>query len=72
MFEQIALNYKFTDLEPHIDAATMEVHYTGHHATYTKVLNELSDKVPALKEKSLEEVLIKLKELGLELNHSEE
>lgn len=57
MFEQVKLNYDFQDLQPHIDAETMQVHYTGHHATYTKVFNELVEKVPGLKGKSAEEIL---------------
>ncbi|KKS31206.1 superoxide dismutase [candidate division WWE3 bacterium RIFOXYB1_FULL_43_24] len=28
------LNYAFDDLEPYIDAQTVEVHYTKHHQTY--------------------------------------
>jgi Fe-Mn family superoxide dismutase len=60
MFEQVKLNYGFSDLEPHIDTATMEVHYTGHHATYTKALNDLVKQVPLLKDKPLEQVLMNL------------
>lgn len=41
MFTQISLPYAFDALEPHIDAATMELHYTKHHAGYTKKLNDL-------------------------------
>ncbi|NLC33117.1 MAG: superoxide dismutase [Clostridiales bacterium] len=40
MFQQIKLPYDFNALEPHIDALTMETHYTKHHAGYTKNLNE--------------------------------
>lgn len=27
--------YAYDALEPHIDAATMKVHHSGHHQTYT-------------------------------------
>jgi Fe-Mn family superoxide dismutase len=33
------LNYDYNALEPHIDARTMEVHYTRHHGAYTNNLN---------------------------------
>lgn len=44
MFEQIVLPYKYEALEPHIDALTMETHYSKHHAAYTKNLNEAAKK----------------------------
>lgn len=39
-FKQQPLPYSYKDLEPYIDAATMEIHYTKHAAGYTKKLNE--------------------------------
>ena len=63
MFEQVKLSYDFSALEPHIDAATMEVHYTGHHAAYTKQLNDLVEKIPSLKGKSAKEILLRLDEV---------
>lgn len=39
-FSQIALPYSYNALEPSIDAMTMEVHYTKHHAAYIKNVNE--------------------------------
>jgi superoxide dismutase len=38
-FELPKLPYSYTALEPAIDAATMEIHYSKHHATYVKNLN---------------------------------
>jgi superoxide dismutase, Fe-Mn family len=52
-FEQIKLAYAFDALEPHVDAKTMEIHYTKHHATYLKNLNTTIEKHPELFEKSL-------------------
>jgi Fe-Mn family superoxide dismutase len=39
-FSQITLPYPYNALEPHIDAMTMEIHYTKHHAAYIKNVNE--------------------------------
>ncbi|MFT5779275.1 MAG: Fe-Mn family superoxide dismutase [Crocinitomicaceae bacterium] len=38
-FELPELEYAYDALEPHIDARTMEIHYSKHHAGYTKNLN---------------------------------
>ena len=48
MYKQIELPYPFDALEPHIDALTMETHYSKHHAAYTKVLNEAAEKAGVL------------------------
>lgn len=44
MYTQLQLPYAFDALEPHIDALTMETHYTKHHAAYTKNLNDAAQK----------------------------
>lgn len=56
MFEQIKLDYAFDALEPHIDALTMETHYTKHHATYTKNLNDFAEKA-GIADKPIEIIL---------------
>lgn len=56
MFEQIKLPYSFDALEPHIDTLTMETHYSKHHATYTKNLNDAAQKA-GIEGKSIEDVL---------------
>jgi superoxide dismutase, Fe-Mn family len=38
-FELPKLPYAFNALEPVVDAQTMEIHYSKHHATYVKNLN---------------------------------
>lgn len=38
-FELPALPYAYNALEPHIDARTMEIHHSKHHAAYTNNLN---------------------------------
>jgi superoxide dismutase, Fe-Mn family len=35
------LEYAYSALEPNIDARTMEIHYSKHHAAYTNNLNNL-------------------------------
>ncbi|NCN40049.1 superoxide dismutase [bacterium] len=39
-FELPKLPYEYTALEPHIDAQTMEIHYSKHHNAYVSKLNE--------------------------------
>ncbi len=39
-FTQVALPYAYTALEPSIDALTMEIHYSRHHAAYVKNVND--------------------------------
>ena len=38
-FDLPALKYDYNALEPHIDARTMEIHHSKHHAGYTAKLN---------------------------------
>lgn len=40
IFAQIPLPYAYNALEPSIDAMTMEIHYSKHHAAYIKNVNE--------------------------------
>lgn len=39
-FELPELDYEYNGLEPYIDARTMEIHHTKHHAGYTKNFND--------------------------------
>ena len=57
-----ALSYSYSDLEPYIDAKTMELHYTKHHQAYIDKLNAVLEKHPSLAEKPLDNLL---KELNL-------
>lgn len=40
VFAQVPLPYAYDALQPSIDALTMEIHYTKHHATYVKNVND--------------------------------
>ena len=52
-----ALPYAFSDLEPHIDARTMEIHHGKHHNAYIANLNIALEDHPELQTKSIEELL---------------
>lgn len=56
MFKQIILPYAYDALEPHIDALTMETHYSKHHAAYTNNFNDAVVKL-GLEGKSEVEIL---------------
>ncbi len=40
-FKMMPLPYSYDALEPHIDAKTMEIHYSKHHLGYINKLNEV-------------------------------
>jgi len=48
-FELPKLRYAYDALEPNIDARTMEIHHTKHHAAYTNNLNFALKDTPAEK-----------------------
>lgn len=55
-FELPSLPYPFDALEPHIDARTMEIHYTKHHNAYVTKLNDAIAGTPQ-EEESLENLI---------------
>ena len=50
------LSYDYNALEPYIDARTMEIHHSKHHAGYTANLNKAIEG-SALEDKTVEEIL---------------
>lgn len=63
-FSLAKLPYAYDALEPHIDARTMEIHHTKHHAAYVTNLNkavaskpELLGQVGSDQNKALEELI---------------
>ena len=58
-FELPKLHYSYNSLEPHIDARTMEIHHSKHHAGYTAKLNAAIADTP-LAQHSIEEILSNL------------
>lgn len=57
-FELPKLPYAYNALEPYIDAQTMEIHHTKHHAAYTNNLNAAIAGTE-LENLSIEEILVK-------------
>lgn len=55
-FELPKLSYAYDALEPHIDARTMEIHHSKHHAGYTTNLNNAIAGTD-LEGKSIEDIL---------------
>ncbi len=56
-FELPKLPYAYDALEPHIDARTMEIHHSKHHAGYTNNLNNAIAGTD-LEGKSIEEIMV--------------
>jgi superoxide dismutase, Fe-Mn family len=55
--ELVTLPYAYDALEPHIDARTMEIHHSKHHATYVTNLNNALQPHADLQAKSVEALL---------------
>ena len=56
-FKLPELGYAYNALEPHIDARTMEIHHSKHHAAYTNNLNAALEKHPDLHKRSAEDLI---------------
>jgi Fe-Mn family superoxide dismutase len=61
-FQLPQLGYNYSSLEPHIDALTMEIHYTKHHQAYVNNLNSAISG-GEWENKSLEEILSNVSKL---------
>lgn len=63
-YDKIQLTYEFNDLEPYIDALTVETHYSKHLQTYVNNLNNLLVGYEIFTEgKKLEDILSDLNEI---------
>jgi len=58
MYALPKLPYAYNALEPVIDAATMEIHYTKHHQTYVDKLNAALEGQVELQALAIEELLV--------------
>jgi len=70
VFELQPLQYAYDALEPVIDAMTVEIHYTKHHATYLKNLNAALEKAPQFNDVKLDDILADLAKVPEEIRTS--
>lgn len=68
VFKLPELKFEYSDLEPHFDTETMELHHDAHHRAYVTKLNETLENYPALHSRSIEELLICLDEVPEEIH----
>jgi superoxide dismutase, Fe-Mn family len=59
------LGFAYQDLEPYLDAKTVEIHYTKHHQAYLDTVNLLLKKYPQASSQSLEDSLRNLSALPM-------
>ena len=57
------LKYSYEDLEPNIDAQTLEIHHTKHHQSYIDKLNKALEKHSEYHNHTIEELLTSLDSL---------
>jgi len=62
-FELPELTYAYAALEPVIDARTMEIHHTKHHAAYVTNLNKALESAPEWFDHPIEEILRRINEI---------
>lgn len=69
-FTQTPLAYGFNALEPHIDAMTMEIHFTKHAAGYAKNLEEAIKEEDVDTNKPLEVVLANISNYSTKMRNN--
>ncbi|HET6780537.1 MAG TPA: superoxide dismutase [bacterium] len=69
-FKLPELGFPYNALEPHIDAQTMEIHYTKHHQAYVNNLNAALEKHAAFQKKEVEDLLSSLSDLPTEVQNA--
>jgi len=69
-FQQTPLSYAYAALEPHIDAMTMEIHYTKHGAAYAKNLAEAATEEGVDTSKPLEEVMANISKYSMKMRNN--
>lgn len=66
-FELPKLTYEYDALEPVIDARTMEIHHSKHHAGYTKKLNAALEQHSELESMGIKKLLMNLEDVPEEI-----
>ncbi|MCM3293057.1 superoxide dismutase [Paenibacillus sp. MER 180] len=61
------LPYAYDELEPHLDASTMEIHHGKHHATYVANLNKALEGQRQFANASVEELISNLNDVPEEI-----
>jgi Fe-Mn family superoxide dismutase len=69
-FELGSLPYPYDALEPHIDARTMEIHHTKHHAAYVNNLNKAVENLPNLASRSLDSLLKEIQSVPMDVRQA--
>ena len=69
-FEQTPLPYAYKDLEPVIDAMTMEIHYSKHAAAYATNLNDAAKAENIDKSKPLETIFSNISAYSAKLRNN--
>lgn len=57
------LPYRYDELEPYLDARTMEIHHGKHHATYIANLNKALENYAQFRNATVEELLSNLEDI---------
>ena len=68
-FQLIKLPYAYNALEPHIDAQTMEIHHSRHHAAYVNNLNAAIKGTDG-EYMSLEEIMANTKKFDMKVRNN--
>lgn len=69
-FDQQPLTFAYNALEPSIDAATMEIHYSKHAAAYCKNLQEAAAAEGVNTKKPIEEVLKNISKYSVKMRNN--
>lgn len=69
-FEQTPLSYPYSALAPHIDAKTMEIHYTKHAASYASNLKDAAKEENVDTSKPLENTLGNISEYSTKMRNN--